>query len=107
MNGKRKAAPGAGTSESGTGKNNLPLVYGIGKENVKMKVGCEPTRVDAVSAIDYADMSDYIQSWPDKLVSFVSDRLADDDMAGFARELYEHICEADKDGPAFEEWRAS
>ena len=72
-----------------------------------MKVGCEPIRIDAVSAIDYADMADYIQSWPDKLVAFVSDRLADDDMNPFVRELYQYICEADKDGPAFEEWRAS
>lgn len=72
-----------------------------------MKVGCEPIRVDAVSAIDYADMTDYIQSWPDKLVAFAAQRLADDDMRAFARALYEYICQADADGPAFEEWRAS
>lgn len=72
-----------------------------------MKVGCEPIRIDAVSTIDYADMADYIQSWPDKLVAFVAQRLADDDMDHFAQELYQYICEADKDGPAFEEWRAS
>lgn len=72
-----------------------------------MKVGCEPIRIDAVSAIDYADMADYIQLWPDKLVAFVAQRLADDDMHPFVRELYQYICEADKDGPAFEEWRAS
>ena len=65
-----------------------------------------PIRVEAVSAIDYADMADYIRSWPDKLVSFVSERLSDDDMHLFSRELYRYICEADKDGPAFEEWRA-
>ena len=72
-----------------------------------MKVGCEPIRIEAVSAIDYADMADYIQSWPDKLVAFVTQRLADDDINLFVRELYQYICEADKDGPAFEEWRAS
>ena len=57
--------------------------------------------------LDYADMTDYIKAWPDKLVSFVALRLCDDDMAAFARELYEYICVADHDGPAFEEWRAS
>lgn len=67
----------------------------------------EPIRVDAVSAIDYSDMADYIQSWPDKLVAFVTSRLVDDDMQGFARELYEYINQADADGPAFEEWRKS
>lgn len=65
----------------------------------------EPIRVEAFPAIDYADMADYIQSWPDKLVAFVVDHLVDDDMHGFARALYEYICEADKDGPAFEKWR--
>lgn len=62
-------------------------------------------RVEARPALDYADMTDYIRSWPDKLVTFVADRLCDDDMAPFVRELYEYICQADRDGPAFEEWR--
>ena len=66
----------------------------------------EPIRVE-IGQIDYEDMSDYIKSWPDKLVSYVRDHLADDDMKDFVRGLYEHICYADKDGPAFEEWRAS
>ncbi len=57
--------------------------------------------------LDYADMSDYIKAWPDKLVSFVAHRLCDDDMDHFARELYGYICVADHDGPAFEEWRVS
>ena len=61
--------------------------------------------VDLAYIIDYADMSEYIEAWPDKLVSFVVDHLVDDDMNLFVRRLYEHICEADKDGPAFEEWR--
>ena len=64
-----------------------------------------PIRVVVPAALDYVDMTDYIRSWPDKLVSFVADRLCDDDMAYFARELYEYICVADYDGPAFEEWR--
>lgn len=55
--------------------------------------------------LDYSDMTDYIRAWPDKLVSFVAHRLCDDDMAHFARELYEYICVADRDGPAFEAWR--
>lgn len=65
----------------------------------------EPVRVLAGKAIDYADMSDYIKAWPDKLVTFVADRLCDDDMTAFVRELYEYICEGDRDGPPFEEWR--
>lgn len=63
--------------------------------------------IDLAHGIDYSDMSDYIESWPDKLVSFVVDHLADDDMKPFVERLYEYICEADKDGPAFEEWRKS
>ena len=57
--------------------------------------------------LDSGDMRDYIRSWPDKLVSFVAHRLCDDDMDYFARELYEYICVADHDGPAFEKWRVS
>lgn len=68
----------------------------------------EPTlRVKLPGAMDYSDMADYIRSWPDKLVSFVVDRLCDDDMAPFVRELYEYICVPDAEGPAFEEWRRS
>lgn len=70
-----------------------------------MKLGCEPLRVEALPAIDYVDMSDYIQAWPDKLVSFVVDHLVDDGMAPFVRALYEYINVADRDGPAFEDWR--
>ncbi len=57
--------------------------------------------------LDYADMSDYIKAWPDKLVSFVAHCLCDDDMAPFARALYEYICVGDRDGPPFEAWRKS
>lgn len=67
----------------------------------------EPVRVVWRPPIDYGDMALYIRSWPDKLAAFVSLRLADDDMGPFARELYEYICQADADGPAFEEWRRS
>ena len=63
--------------------------------------------MEAPGTLNYADMTDYIRSWPDKLVSFVAGRLCDDDMDPFARELYEYICVADHDGPAFEEWRAA
>lgn len=65
----------------------------------------EPICVEMGQPLDYADMTDYIRSWPDKLVSFVADRLCDDDMRAFARELYEYICWPDAEGPAFEEWR--
>lgn len=65
----------------------------------------EPLCAQIGQPLDYADMTDYIRAWPDKLVSFVADRLCDDDMAGFARALYEYLCTADRDGPAFEQWR--
>lgn len=64
-------------------------------------------RVELPGAVDYSDMADYIRSWPDKLVSFVVERLCDDDMALFVRELYEYICWGDHDGPPYEEWRRS
>lgn len=67
----------------------------------------EPVRVPLGQPLDYTDMTDYIRAWPDKLVSFVAHRLCDDDMAHFARELYEYICVVDRDGPNFEEWRIS
>ena len=66
-----------------------------------------PIRVEVPPSLNYADMVDYIRSWPDKLVSFVVARLCDDDMDTFARELYAYICAPDGDGPAFEEWRVS
>lgn len=66
-----------------------------------------PVRVAWTPVIDYQDMTEYIRSWPDKLVAFAAQRLADDDMRAFARALYEYICQADADGPAFEEWRRS
>ncbi len=65
----------------------------------------DPIRVSVGQPLNYEDMTDYIRSWPDKLVSFVADRLCDDDMQPFARELYEYICWPDADGPNFEEWR--
>lgn len=69
--------------------------------------GGEPIRVEVPAALNYADIVDYIRSWPNKLVTFVVDRLCDDEMEPFARDLYEYICVPDRDGPAFEEWRAS
>lgn len=71
----------------------------------KNRTEYEPIRIEVPAALDYADMTDYIRSWPDKLVSFVSDRLCDDDFHAFARELYEYICVPDRDGPSFERWR--
>lgn len=65
----------------------------------------EPLRVELPAALEYADMVDYIRSWPNKLVTFVAGRLCDDDMGDFARELYEYLCAPDRDGPGFEEWR--
>ncbi len=67
--------------------------------------GTQCVYISAAQCLDYRDMSDYIRAWPDKLVSFVAEHLCDDDMAAFARRLYRYICRADKDGPAFEEWR--
>ena len=64
-----------------------------------------PIRVSVGQPLNYEDMTDYIRSWPDKVVSFVADRLCDDDMQSFARQLYEYICWPDADGPNFEEWR--
>ena len=60
-----------------------------------------------IKEINYCDVAEYIKSWPDKLVSYVCDHLVDDDMHEFVEGLYDHICYADKDGPAFEEWRKS
>lgn len=65
----------------------------------------EPVRVVWRPVIDYEDMTAYLRAWPDKLVAFVTQRLADDDMRACTRELYEYICQADADGPAFESWR--
>lgn len=65
----------------------------------------EPVRASLGQALDYSAMTDYIRAWPDKLVSFVVHGLCDDDMAAFARALYEYLCVPDRDGPAFEEWR--
>lgn len=70
-----------------------------------MRIAEDTARVDLAYVKDYSDMCDYIQSWPDKLVAFVVDHLVDDDMQDFAKALYEYICEPDKDGPAFEDWR--
>lgn len=65
----------------------------------------EPVRVVWRPVIDYEDMTAYLRAWPDKLTAFVTQRLADDDMGPFTRELYEYICRADADGPDFEQWR--
>ena len=65
----------------------------------------EPTRIEGPDALDYADMDAYIRAWPDKLVSFVCERLCDDEFDPVAWELYEYICYPDRDGPAFEAWR--
>lgn len=61
----------------------------------------------AEGGICYEDMAQYVRAWPDKLVAFVAERLCDDGMEGFVRELYEYICVADQDGPGFEEWRTT
>lgn len=68
---------------------------------------CAPLRAVWTPVLDYQDMTEYIRAWPDKLVAFAAQRLADDDMRAFARALYEYICQADVDGPDFEEWRRS
>lgn len=57
--------------------------------------------------IDYEALAVYIRSWPDKLISFFADRLADDDMQPTVREFFEYASVADRDGPGFEEWLAS
>lgn len=75
------------------------------KQDFPRTGGAEPLRVVWRPLIDYTDMTAYLRAWPDKLVCFVTQRLADDDMRPFTRELYEYICQADGDGPAFEEWR--
>lgn len=67
----------------------------------------EPLCVSVGQPLNYEDMTDYIRSWPDKLVTFVADRLCEDHMQSFARELYEYICCPDADGPAFEAWRTT
>lgn len=67
----------------------------------------EPIRADWNPVLDYEDMADYIQSWPDKLISFFRDHLVTDEYQPFVRDFYKYACEADKDGPAFEEWRVS
>ena len=67
----------------------------------------EPVRVPLGQPLDYVGMTDYIRAWPDKLVSFVAHCLCDDDMAPFARALYEYICIGDRDGPPYEAWRKS
>lgn len=50
-----------------------------------------PIRVQMPPPVDYTDMIHYIKTRPEKLVSFVADRLCDDDMRPFARELYGHL----------------
>ena len=64
----------------------------------------EIIRVEIPAVLDYSGITSYIRAWPDKLVSFVSDRICDDDFCSFAMELYEYLREADRDGPAFDVW---
>lgn len=78
------------------------LLYHI--SSPKKRTQDEQLQVFVPAVLDYSRMTDYIRSWPGKLVSFVSDRLCDDDFDLFARELYEYLCVPDRDGPAFEEW---
>lgn len=80
------------------GENNVS--YGLSKKRTQNEV----RKIIVPAALDYSRMADYIRSWPEKLVSFVGDRLCDDDFYPFARELYEYLCVPDGDGPAFEEW---
>lgn len=61
--------------------------------------------IEANPVIDYRDLALYAKSYPDKLVSLFMERLVDDDMEQFTRDFYDLACEADRDGPAFEEWR--
>ena len=67
----------------------------------------EPIHVEAVSAIDLSELSDYLQSWPDKGIAFLCGCLADDFMKPVIPVLIEYVNSADKNGPAFEEWRKS
>lgn len=69
--------------------------------------GDGPLRVSVYGALDYEGMTDYIRSWPEKLVSFVVERLCDDDWRPFARQLYEHLRCGDGDGPPFTPWEGS
>ncbi len=71
----------------------------------KNRTEYEPLRIKVSTALHYTDMTAYIRAWPNKLVSFVADRICDDDFRPFARELYEYICQQDEDGPPFEKWR--
>lgn len=69
-----------------------------------MQVGVEPIRVEAGEPIDYIEFEEYLRSWPDKLVAFTCDYLADDEYRVFVRDLFCYCCEKDKDGPDFREW---
>lgn len=66
-----------------------------------------PICVTPKAAIDCKAMAEYILAYPEKAAALLADRIADDDMAAFREDLYEHICVADWNGPAFEKWRAS
>lgn len=66
--------------------------------------GGGPLRASVRGALDYEGMTDYIRSRPEKLVSFVVERLCDDDWRPFARQLYEHLRGGDGDGPPFVPW---
>lgn len=70
----------------------------------KNRTQYEVTQIVVPAELDYSRMTEYIRFWPEKLVSFVGDRLCDDDFYPFARELYEYLCVPDRDGPGFEQW---
>lgn len=66
----------------------------------------EPIRVEARLRIsDYVSLSTYAALYRDKLIAFFRDHLVDDKYQPFVQDFYEYACEADADGPAFEEWR--
>lgn len=68
----------------------------------------EPIRVEARLRIsDYVALSTYVALNTNKLISFFRDHLVDDEYQPFVLDFYKYACEADKDGPAFEEWRVS
>lgn len=69
--------------------------------------GDGPIRVELLSAIDYSDLSDYAEAWKDKLAACFCEHITDDECQSFVSIFREYASQADKDGPAFEEWRAS
>lgn len=84
------------------GTSGVRLIYH--KESPKNGTEYEAIKVEISSVLDYSRLTSYIRTWPNKLVSFVSDRICDDDFHSFALELYEYLRDADRDGPAFDTW---